>query len=72
MEIQIGSKGRITLPYKIRMLLGIKEGDHLTIEVTSKGIILKPKGPSAKETWGIAKIEKVEIEEIEEALGKES
>ena len=71
MEIQIGSKGRITLPYKIRMLLGIKEGDYLTIEVTSKGIILKPKGPSAKETWGISKIEKVEIEEIEEALGKE-
>jgi len=71
MEIKIGSKGRITLPYKIRMLLGIKEGDYLTIEVTSRGIILKPKGPSAKETWGIAKIERVEIEEIEEALGKE-
>jgi AbrB family looped-hinge helix DNA binding protein len=72
MEIQIGTKGRITLPYKIRMLLGIKEGDYLTIEVTNRGIILKPKGPSTKETWGIAKIEKVEIEEIEEALGKES
>jgi len=48
MEIQIGSKGRITLPYKIRMQLGIKEGDHLTLEVTSKGIILKPKGPRAR------------------------
>jgi AbrB family looped-hinge helix DNA binding protein len=72
MEIQIGTKGRITLPLKLRMRLGIKEGDSLTIEVTSRGILLKPKGMSAKDTWGIAKIEKVEIEEIEEALGKES
>jgi len=70
-EIKIGNKGRITLPTKIRTLLGIKEGDSLTIEITSRGILLKPKGPTAKEVWGAAKIEKVEIEEIEEALGKE-
>ena len=72
MEIQIGNKGRITLPLKLRTLLGIKEGDSLTIEVTSRGILLKPKGVSAKEIWGAAKLEKVEIQEIEEALGKES
>ncbi len=71
MEIKIGNKGRITLPTKIRMLLGIKEGDSLTIEITSRGILLKPKAPSAKEVWGAAKLEKVEIEEIEEALGRE-
>ncbi len=71
MEIKIGNKGRITLPLKLRMMLGIKEGDYLTLEVTSKGILLKPKGLSVKETWGITKIEKIEIEEIEEALGKE-
>lgn len=72
MEIRIGNKGRITLPVKLRMVLGIKEGDSLTIEVTSRGILLKPKGVSAKEIWGAAKLEKVEIQEIEEALGKES
>jgi AbrB family looped-hinge helix DNA binding protein len=44
MEIRIGNKGRVTLPLKLRMLLGIKEGDSLTIEVTSGGILLKPKG----------------------------
>lgn len=71
MEIKIGNKGRITLPTKIRTLLGIKEGDSLTIEITGRGILLKPKGLTAKEVWGAAKIEKVEIEEIEEALGKE-
>jgi AbrB family looped-hinge helix DNA binding protein len=72
MEIQIGNKGRMTLPLKLRMMLGIKEGDTLTIEVTSKGILLKPMGASSKELWGAAKLDKVEIQEIEEALGKES
>jgi AbrB family looped-hinge helix DNA binding protein len=72
MEIQIGNKGRMTLPLKLRMLLGIKEGDCLTIEIATGGIFLKPKGASAKEVWGVAKLKKVEIEEIEEALGTES
>jgi len=72
MEIQIGDKGRMTLPLKLRMLLGIKEGDCLTIEIATGGILLRPKGASAKEVWGAAKIKKVEIEEIEEALGTES
>jgi len=72
MEIEIGNKGRITLPLKLRMLLGIKEGDSLTIEITSSGILLRPKGISAKEIWGAVKLDKVEIEEIEEALGRES
>ena len=72
MEIKIGNKGRITLPLKLRMLLGIKEGDSLTIEITSSGILLRPKGASAEETWGAAKLDKVEIEEIEEALGREA
>ena len=72
MEIEIGNKGRITLPLKLRTLLGMKEGDTLTIEVTSKGVLLKPKGASSKELWGAAKLDKVEIEEIEEALGTES
>ncbi|MBO3833289.1 MAG: AbrB/MazE/SpoVT family DNA-binding domain-containing protein [Candidatus Brockarchaeota archaeon] len=71
MEIKIGDKGRMTLPHKIRASLGIKEGDLLTVEITSKGILLKPKAPSSKELWGIAKIGRVEIEEIEEALGSE-
>ena len=52
--------------------LGIKEGDSLTIEITSSGILLRPKGISAKEIWGAVKLDKVEIEEIEEALGRES
>jgi AbrB family looped-hinge helix DNA binding protein len=72
MEIRIGSKGRITLPLKLRELLGLREGDSLIVEVTNKGILLKPKGLSSRELWGIARLESVEIEEIEESLGREN
>lgn len=72
MEIKIGNKGRITLPLKLRLLLGIKEGDSLTIEVSGDAILLKPKGATVTETWGSAQVGKVEIEEIEEALGREA
>jgi len=71
-EIKIGNKGRITLPLKLRKLLGIREGDSLVIEVAGRGILLKPKGASTKETWGAAQPHKVEIEEIEEASGREA
>ena len=72
MEIKIGNKGRITLPFKLRLLLGIREGDSLTVEVSGDAILLKPKGVSVAETWGSAQIGKVEIEEIEEAPGREA
>ena len=41
----------------------------MTIEITSSGILLRPKGASAKETWGAAKLDKVENEE---ELGRQS
>jgi len=47
----------VTLPLRLRMLLGIKEGDSLTVEITSRGILLKPKGASAKDIWGAAKLD---------------
>ncbi|MBS7656270.1 AbrB/MazE/SpoVT family DNA-binding domain-containing protein [Candidatus Bathyarchaeota archaeon] len=71
MEIKIGNKGRITIPSKLRALLGIKEGDVLTIEASGDAILLKPKGLTVEETWGLLKVGKVEINEIEEAAGKE-
>lgn len=72
MEIKIGNKGRMTLPKKLRMLMGIREGDSLIVEVSGNAILLKPKGASVSETWGSAKLGKVEIEEIEEAAGREA
>lgn len=72
MEIKIGNKGRITLPLKLRSMLGIKEGDSLTIEVSGDAILLKPKGVSVRDTWGSAQLGEVQIEEIEEAPGREA
>lgn len=72
MEVKIGNKGRITLPHKLRLLLGIREGDSLTIEVSGSAILLKPKGASVRDTWGSTQIGKVEIKEIEEAAGREA
>jgi len=72
MEIKVGNKGRITLPHKLKVLLGIREGDTLTIEISGSAILLKPKGASVRDTWGSAQIGKVEIEEIEDAAGREA
>lgn len=71
MEIKIGNKGRITLPVRLLRTLGLREGDTLTLEAKGNAILLRPKGISVLETKGIANIGKVEIEEIEESLGKE-
>jgi len=70
MEVRIGNRGRITLPLKLRKLLGLRDGDSLIVEAVGKGILLKLKGPSSKELWGVARLEKVEIEEIEGSLGR--
>jgi AbrB family looped-hinge helix DNA binding protein len=72
MEIKIGNKGRITIPHKLRLLLGIKEGDSLIIEVSGSGILLKPKGASVRDTWGLLQVGRVEVEEVEEAAGREA
>lgn len=71
MEIIIRDKGRITLPLSIRKTLGIKEKDSIIIEVKGNEVILKPKrSVMIKDVKGIAKVGKVELEEVEEALGR--
>jgi len=71
-ETRIGNKGRITLPLKLGRLQGPKEGDSLTIDVSGDAIIIKPKGASVNETWGIVQLSKIEIDEVEAALGREN
>ncbi|MBS7645943.1 AbrB/MazE/SpoVT family DNA-binding domain-containing protein [Candidatus Bathyarchaeota archaeon] len=61
----------MTIPRKLRLLLGIREGDFLSIEVSGGGILLKPKGASVGETWGLIQVGKVEVEDVEEAAGRE-
>lgn len=71
-EVKIGGKGRITIPHEIRKALGVKEGDVLTVDVSGDAILLRLKGFSVKESKGVAKIEKVELGEVEEAPGRET
>ncbi len=50
MEIKIGNENQNRYSVKSRMLLGIKEGEILTIEASGDTILLKPKGVTVKET----------------------
>jgi len=72
MEAKIGEKGRITLPIEIRKAMGMMEGDLVIIETRGREVVLRPsRHLSVKDVKGIAKVGKVKLEEIEEALGKE-
>lgn len=69
--VAVGEKGRVTLPLNVRKTLGIEAGDEITIEVRGNEVVLKPKHHvSVKESKGSAKLGRVKLEEVEEALGK--
>jgi len=72
MEVKVGDKGRMTIPRKLRLLLGIRDGDVLVVEVSGSGILLKPKGVSVRDTWGLVQVGRVGVEEVEEAAGREA
>ena len=40
--LTITSRGVITLPAKLRRILGLKTDDHLIAETTSDGLLLRP------------------------------
>lgn len=41
-QVRVLQKGKITIPIKVREMLGIREGDTLTLEVRGGCIILLP------------------------------
>lgn len=70
MIISLREKGRITIPASIRKALGLRVGDRLRLSVEDGAIILKPvDAVRAEDIRGIIGPFKVEIEEVEEALG---
>lgn len=71
MELKIGNKGRITLPSKLLKALGLREGDMLELDANGRALVLKPRAPSVGETKGLAGKIKVDVQEVEEAIGKE-
>ena len=71
MELKIGNKGRITLPTKLLKALGLREGDVLELDARGRAIVLKPRGASVSQTKGVAGKIEVNLEEIEDAIGRE-
>jgi len=73
MEVTLRDKGRITIPAFIREALGLRKGDILQLQTRGGEIILKPqKIVEASEIEGIIGPTKIELEDIEEALGREA
>lgn len=71
-EVKVGKRGRLTLPKEVRKSLGIVEGDTIVIEPRGNGVLLKPEHRKrVRDVKGIAGIGEVDLEEIEEAPGKE-
>ena len=70
-ELKIGDKGRITLPTKLLKDLGLREGDVLELDARGRAIILRPRAAPVSKTKGIAGKFEVDLEEVEQAIGKE-
>lgn len=70
-ELKIGNKGRITLPTKLLKALGLREGDVLELDAKGRAIVLKPRAASVSQTKGVAGKIEVNLDEIENAIGKE-
>ncbi len=72
MEAEVEDRGRVTIPAHLRRDLGITKGEKLEITSKDGAIILKRKGiVSVSDIRGVIGPFKVEIEDIEEAPGKE-
>ena len=72
MIVSLREKGRITIPVSIRRALGLRVGDRLCLSVEGGAIILKPvDAVRAEDIRGVIGPFKVEIEEVEEAFGRE-
>ena len=72
LKVIVEKRGRIVIPSEVRKLLKIEEGSELELFVEGGKIVLKPSIKlSAKDLYGIAGEERVDIEEIEESLGEE-
>ena len=72
MEAEVEDRGRVTIPASLRRDLGITKGDKLEITSKDGAIVLKRKGTiTVSDIRGIIGPFKVNLEEIEEAPGKE-
>jgi AbrB family looped-hinge helix DNA binding protein len=72
LEAEVEDRGRVTIPASLRRDLGITKGDKLEITSKDGAIVLRRKGTiTVSDIRGIIGPFKVNLEEIEEAPGKE-
>jgi len=72
LRVVVEKRGRITIPSSIRRALGIKEGTELEVSLEGGRIVLKPVFKvSARDLYGLAGEEEVDLEEVEASLGFE-
>jgi len=70
--VVVEKRGRVVIPAVIRRALGIREGMKLEVSVEEGKVVLKPiRKISARDLFGIAGTECVDLEEIESALSEE-
>lgn len=60
------------MPARVRDAMALREGDTLEVELKKGTIVLKPTSPvSVDDLRGIIGRQKVHLEEIEDALGRD-
>ncbi len=64
--LTISSRGVITLPAKLRRVLGLKPDDLLIAEITSEGLLLRPAVPMPIELYTDERVR--EFDEAESEL----
>ncbi len=69
--VRVGEKGRITIPASVRKALGLREGDPLILYIRRGEIVLRPeRAVTSEEIKGIIGPLKVDLDEVEDALGR--
>ena len=72
LKVTVEKRGRVVIPSEVRRLLKIEEGSELELFIEGGKIVLKPSIKlSAKDLYGVAGEEKVNVEELESSLGEE-
>jgi len=70
LRVRVEKRGRIVIPSEVRRALGVREGSELVVRLEGGRIVLLPVVRfSARDLYGVAGEEKVDLREVEEALG---
>jgi len=73
MQVRLEKGGRITIPRNVLESLNLKEGDTLELQLIDRTIILRAgKRITIDDLWGIAGTWEVNLEEVEDAPGRQT